>query len=226
MDNAIEFLTHPPLEYREFKTTNWTKFTNQVNSALAEISPPTDRNLTRPEIDLVINQITNEINNVTDKVFPKQTVQYRNYAKLGNRELILISTRRKLKKKLMTENKKFFPEPAYCKWLTENIKSLSVLIDKQISENLASKFNERVKAIKTDSNMFREINNLTGRNRFCEISEIRTEDKTLTTDMDIATTFAGYYGDVFKASVPKEIPPEVFEYKLRNRDISNTTKHD
>ena len=51
LDITLDYLRQPPNEYRNYKKVNWIDFHEDVNNDLWNINLPTDKTLTREQVD-------------------------------------------------------------------------------------------------------------------------------------------------------------------------------
>lgn len=214
--DSMRFLEQLPPTYRDFANVNWIRFTAEVRSDLEEIDIPTTRTLSNKEIDDLIGSVGEVINKHTDRHVKKKPISYR-HKNITTDDMTLISLRRTLKKRLMRENKKPTPDQTYRLSLKQSINALNANIDKQIRGNLKRNFQSSLEAIKPGSDMFREVNRLTGRKAFAGIEEVTSDGKSITRPEDIAKTFAKFYKGLYKKVTPQNSPEEVQKSTARRR---------
>lgn len=150
-----------PIKILNFKKVNWLYFHITARNELSKIVIPFNASLTINEIDKSIEDVNTAIRTTIEKSIPTLNIAAPESIVLPEGLKNTINLKNKLRRKLHRN-----PLHPNRQQLKSHINLLNIMIKNQMQTTLEENLQNKLKALKKDSNIFRKINKITQRKQF------------------------------------------------------------
>lgn len=153
----LSTLRASPREILDFKNTNWREFNLTLDQKLQELLIPIDRNLTFDEINTFAENLQTILIETSELHVPLYTLKKSYQVKLDGLTLQLIRERKKFKRRLFRA--RFSTQAPLFKSI---VKNLDILIKNRIRISYTQQFEDKVKGIQRDNEMYKNVKSICG----------------------------------------------------------------
>lgn len=163
----------PSRKVRDYANANWIGFHLKAKFLLYNLDLPTNRSLNINEIDQLNEQITESISKAEKENIPTTNITSNDYLALPDLVVHLIKYKNRLRRS-------FFRNPLAinAQSLKSQINLLNILIKTQIQIARDESFKSKLRNLKKDIDVFKNINKITGRKPFPSLPNLVTSGIT------------------------------------------------
>lgn len=137
-----------PVTVNNYALTNWKNFNNKIEEKIKNIFFPCNRNLSNEEIDVLLEKITDILQNTINEEVPKTTIKQAGQIPLPNYILLVIKYKNKLRR--IWHRQKYTHTNLT---ISSQIKCLNIMIKQLISNYYNEYYSTKLSNIKPDNNL-------------------------------------------------------------------------
>lgn len=193
---ANEVLLQEPQKLLDYGKTNWKNYHDAVEEGCHNVRVLSERNMTPSEIDLAVDDLTQLVNRTTQNLVPVRTLNKNTLLKLPQIILDLIAHKKSLRRRWQRHH--YDPNDHL-------LKSEIKCVDKIIQDRLVILHNERftkaLQDLRPDSNVFKNINQLTSRQKRTPLPSLSHQGTIIDDDFDKANLIGAHFENVHQQNL-------------------------
>lgn len=209
---SLELALRTPRHFTSYKNTRWDVFRNDLDTLSDNKMPPSNRNLSNHELDLLIEELTSLITATHDVHSQKIEIIDKKLPLPVNIENLFKTShgwQKDLKKIFHRTGNRVSWE---YKILSKQVQLLKIILKELVAINDSDLFGKKLKKIIPGPRAFKDVNNIIGKRKttpFCK--EIHSNGSTVSNSEEISETFKSFYQGVFSENIPAEAVANIEE---------------